>query len=393
MLNSKHVDIVEAQFDTVEPDCSIALIGKRRSGKTKWAQYMLPQLKNKCGRFVVMTGNKDNAQEWREMIHPLYVVDMDLEYLKKLRDFQDKKAEEFGLGQMPDRYKITIVFDDCGSSPSFMHSKIMRDLLSNGRHYGMTIIILAQYLMQMHIENRGNLDYVGVLFTNNIKDIKKIADEYVSCCDLRLFKYILTSLTKNRGLCWIDNTKQAMDISDCIFHKKMVWPFKMKRLGREEANRYADKRFYSVHGSSSSRRKSRGAAPGSRTREEKLATSPCSTNRERRRSTNDNRLYDDDDDDDDSRGTSKNRRTDEYCSDQETFRVMHEQRRGGGFVPEGADYSEQEEEEDDRQPSSYFEEDVSTIILNQEDLNRDTSFQDNKGAVVVRRMFDKIKND
>ena len=69
----------------------------------------------------------------------------DENHLKRIRDYQDMTLSNIEkVDIIPRKYRICIILDDCGSDRTFMHSNIMKDILSNGRHYGMTIMILCQ---------------------------------------------------------------------------------------------------------------------------------------------------------------------------------------------------------------------------------------------------------
>jgi hypothetical protein len=239
------IDLKEANFARIENCASIALLGKRRTGKTTWAKWIVQYISEQCDRFVVMCGNRDNMSEWREIISPLNVLTKNGAFLTKLRDYQDRKCSSFTVQgkEIPQKYKITLIFDDCGADRTFMHSDIMKDILSNGRHYGMFIIILAQYLNQMHAENRDQLDYIGVLYTSNQRNIKKLWEEYISVVEMRTFKYILKALTSKKGLCWIDNTQNPACVSDCIFFKHMTWPCDVKPVGSLGVRSYSQQHF------------------------------------------------------------------------------------------------------------------------------------------------------
>lgn len=243
MVKNNHsiINIKEADFNDIEPCASIALLGKRRTGKTTWAKYLLQYINKSIDRFVVICGNKDNGSEWKQIIHPLYVMNKDENHLKRIRDYQDVTLSKIDkTNVIPRKYRICIILDDCGSDRSFMHSNIMKDILSNGRHYGMTIIMLCQYLNQMHCENRDQIDYLLVLHTSNNRNVRKIHDEYGSTTDLRSFKYILNACTVNRGCCWIDNTKNAINVSDSTYYKRIKWPCTFSEVGSSHVRTYGD---------------------------------------------------------------------------------------------------------------------------------------------------------
>jgi hypothetical protein len=237
------VNVREADLEDILPCASIALLGKRRSGKTTWAKRILESLNKQMDRFVVLCGNKDNISEWTRVIHPLYVVQKNLLYLKNLKDYQEDKVAKYSDNKLeiPKKYRITVILDDCGSDRTFMHSAIMKDLLSNGRHYGITLLILCQYLNQMHAENRDQLDYLGMLHTSNRKNIKKVHDEYVNMCEYRTFQFVLNACTLKRGLCWINNVGNQSNIENTVFFKKLPWPYDFEKVGSHHIRAYGTK--------------------------------------------------------------------------------------------------------------------------------------------------------
>ena len=241
------IDITEVNFDSIVSCAAIGLLGKRRTGKTTWAKYIIQSLKSRCSRYIVLCGNRDNTSEWKEIIPALFIVTKCTAYLTKLRDYQDRKCSHYTTNgnEIPAKYILTIIFDDCGSDRSFMHSDIMKDILSNGRHYGMFILILAQYLNQMHCENRDQLDYLGILHTSNNRNVKKLHEEYCNICEIRTFKYILKALTTDKGLCWIDNTNNPSSISQFVFFKQLPWPCKFLPVCPDYVDMYATRHFLS----------------------------------------------------------------------------------------------------------------------------------------------------
>ena len=95
----------------------------------------------------------------------------------------------------------------------------------------------------MHCVNRDQLDYLGMLFTSNIRNIKKVYEEYVNMCDKRTFTYILRSLTIDRGMCWIDNTKNPSHVTECVFYKTITLPINWKPIGSERTRSYSEKHY------------------------------------------------------------------------------------------------------------------------------------------------------
>ncbi len=235
----------ESNLNNIVDCASIAILGKRRTGKTTWAMFIIQHFKTKIDRYTVMCGNKDNLVEWKKVVHSLFIMLKDSEQLIEIRDYQDRKCCEFNNNQrtIPRKYKLCIVLDDCGSDRAFMHSNIMKDIVSNGRHYGTTIIILSQYLNQLHPENRDQIDYLCMLHTSNGKNLKKVFEEYINLYDLRTFRYVLNACTVNFGMCFIDNTKPVTRLEEFVFFKRIPDNTKLDNLGSYHVRKYGRNHF------------------------------------------------------------------------------------------------------------------------------------------------------
>lgn len=234
-MTTKQIGIKEASFENMVPYANIGILGKRRTGKTTWAQYICQYIP--CDRFLIVCGNEDCKSEWKReytlkddpdvrepFVPPMYIIGKDVQKIEEIVKYQYRKCSKYTQKhtQIPQKDRLCIVFDDCGSDKKFMHDHIVKDLNSNGRHAGIYMVWLLQYLMQKHPQNREQLDYVGVLFTANQKNIKKLYDEYVGICELRDFEYILKYFCSNHGMTWIDNTGKSAHLQDMIYSKRLL---------------------------------------------------------------------------------------------------------------------------------------------------------------------------
>lgn len=256
--SSVTVKLEQANFRKILPQACIAIFGRRRTGKTQFAMYLTMYLAMNIPRIVCVCGNKDNMVEWQKVLHPLYIHERSLDYLINLRAYQEPKVSrsrnqwikdgnDVDDFVVPRHLRVLLIIDDCGNDRSFMHSPVMRDIASNGRHYGMDILILAQYLNQLASQNRDQLDYVGVLQTPNSRNIEKIYNEYVSefICPKKTWNYLLGACTNQRGsMCWIDNANPAnTTLQSRVFYKHMPWPMKWKLVGNRRIRRYGRRHY------------------------------------------------------------------------------------------------------------------------------------------------------
>lgn len=217
-------NVVLNQFDFTDtkPNSSIGVFGKRRAGKTTYSKVVLRHLATKIDRFMVMCGTLDGEREWGKVVEPLYVVPKSTSKLEQVRDYQNQKVGLIGDAEIPRKYHLCIVVDDCGADKKFMNSPIMKDLLANARHYGITLLLLMQYMMQLPAECRANLDYVLQLHNPDTKKVKTVYEEYVSCDGFKMFQNVLKSVTSDRGLCVIDNTVSAETLTDHVYWYRLT---------------------------------------------------------------------------------------------------------------------------------------------------------------------------
>ena len=246
-MNSEHYKFKQICFKNMADCFSMSVIGKRRSKKTTWAKRIAMEQQENYSRTMVMVGNKDCGVEWRQVVKKIFIVDKSTAQLQRIRDYQDKKCYKYTDRNkpIPLKYKMQIFIDDCGADKKFMNSSIIKDLLSNGRHYGISLIILVQYFNQLPSENRGNMDYICMRYTTNDNHIKKVVEEYLGNMSLRTFKCVLHDLTfvSKNGLLVIDLSDTDEDESkDTIKCKNAIWPIEWEQISNERIDNYSDER-------------------------------------------------------------------------------------------------------------------------------------------------------
>lgn len=251
-----NVTIKEHSLDRLAPCATFGVFGKRRTGKSTLAAKVVAKLaESGVGRVVVYCGNRENQLEWARVVHPLFIHGKDLKHLDSVIEWQDtrigKDREAFEDAEhrkaledpsyhpreyeIPNHLRLIVILDDVGNSHEFMHSKTIRDLTSNGRHFGIDLIMLLQYITQMYTDSRSQLDYVGMLQTANTSSVDRVYKEYVGtpCCDLKVFHYLLSACTGKKGRAmWIDNTA-PMSI-ERIFFVTIPWPVPRILLGHKK---------------------------------------------------------------------------------------------------------------------------------------------------------------
>lgn len=233
--HSKASMLSRPKFQHLESNAAIGILGKRRTGKTTFTQYILQYMN--IEKIMILSGNRDNAIEWSQIVHPNYIFRVDvLKQLKRTIKYQSKIVAKYRKLRipLPKEYLLHVVVDDLASRRTFMMHPIMQDLMCNGRHYGMTVIILLQYLNQLHPNNRDQFDYIGMLHTRNMKNIIKIHTEYGNLVNLKNFESLFRGSTLDKGIFWIDNTIPSDDITLCLFKDRVPVSLGDKVLRREQ---------------------------------------------------------------------------------------------------------------------------------------------------------------
>ena len=141
--NSTSYSIQRTNFADIQQYATIGNCGRRGSGKTFVTRDILHALKGRVGRFMVLYKISNNVREYRPEISRLYFHKLSIERLKAIRDKQKKLCEYYGEKNLdiPRKLRLCLILEDCGSDSKFIRHPIVVDLLHNGRHYGMYIII------------------------------------------------------------------------------------------------------------------------------------------------------------------------------------------------------------------------------------------------------------
>jgi len=168
------LDVNLACFD-IEKDClddsTVVIIGRRRSGKSFLARWMMYHLKHRFPAGIVITGTKLN-KFWQNYVPDEFVVDIEdigptLEAVYERQTIL-KDHPELGIDS-----RFFIILDDVMSDKyKIRFSKQLSKAFTDGRHYGIFTLITCQDPFGIGPDLRENADVV-IVFRQNQQSRKE----------------------------------------------------------------------------------------------------------------------------------------------------------------------------------------------------------------------------
>lgn len=203
------------------------IIGKRGTGKTVLLKDLLS--KYPPVDFVIgMTPTEETADVFREFMPESCIY----------HEFNQQKLEQMlsvqrDLIRKRKTRNFLLILDDCMYQKGVLKSTAMRDLVMNGRHLHIAMIVCVQYLMDCGPDIRGNVDYCFALRENIISNRMKMwkfffgmfskYEEYAKAMD---------ACTNDFSAMVMDNTSKCTTVEDTVFWYKASTDLEPFRLGR-----------------------------------------------------------------------------------------------------------------------------------------------------------------
>lgn len=220
----------------------VLLIGKRGSGKSTIAEDIM-SYQTGIGEGVCVSPTDKLTGFWRKHIPPLFIhhkytpqitEDFLAHQSEKWKKYK-RECKEKGLPMEEGKIEPAfIIYDDCTYDKSFLKNKGTRELLMNGRHSNVFVLITCQYLMDITPDLRGQIDYVIMLKDNNKNNREKLFKYFAGVFpSLAAFDETIRSCTENREAMVIDNTCASYNIEDVVSFYKAT-PGLEYRLGTPE---------------------------------------------------------------------------------------------------------------------------------------------------------------
>ena len=252
----------------IKKDTIILLVGKRGTGKSTLLADISFHLRDKVDFSIGMSPTEDTTQSMGAFIPTSTIYS---EYKESvIEDLMDMQKNMWRAGRGK---HCLVVLDDCCYDKKILRSKLIREIFMNGRHRRITLILSAQYVMDLPPDLRTQIDYVFALRENVVANRDRLWKQFFGFFSkFRDFCTTMDECTENFSALVCDNkTAKGNTIEDCVFWykaeynlpkfkvgKKFSWKLHKRyyqqpvynlpkvKLGKKKVEKQADKRISNV---------------------------------------------------------------------------------------------------------------------------------------------------
>ena len=232
---------------------AILIIAKRGSGKSWIVKSLLNHFKDiPVGNIVSLTENVNNF--YNNIVPDIFIFDkysptiIDNIYTYQTRILKKKKKlKDDGFEEESNKIdsRFFLVLDDCMADSKVLNrDEKLKNLILNGRHYNILIIVTMQYVLNLKPEYRTNFDYIFLLYEDNHISCKKLFEQFGGMLEnLKNFLKVFRALTENYG-CMVINVKNKKSLKDKIYRYKADDLTNIDfKMGSDEYRDFHNKRY------------------------------------------------------------------------------------------------------------------------------------------------------
>lgn len=209
----------------IMPGATILIVGKRNSGKSSLLFDILSQISSFFNFGLALTPTQSSKEKFSRCMPPVFIDQQSPErlehFVKTVNGLYDKAV----MNGKPVR-QCYFVGDDVAFDEKFMRCKPLKEIFLNGRNFGMTCILVLQYLMKVGPDLRANADFVFLFWDNNMKNQEKAWEFWFNMMGKDEFREAFSTCTKNYSCLVMDVRASATsrDWHDCVYWYKAKLP-------------------------------------------------------------------------------------------------------------------------------------------------------------------------
>lgn len=194
--SGKEVVLKQFCWDLIKPDCTVAIEGKRRAGKTNLVRNMLKAVRRYYPEVYVFTGTK-MSDEYKGLVPDRYIFDnfetlppdddnfpggMDVFLMLWYR--QKRRVSDLRRRKVNDRnISILIIIEDLvaneQSNRGFHDIPILNKIAFNGRHAFMGIWVTSQNIKAIPPAIKDNTDIIAILTATSRRTKETVRESFV----------------------------------------------------------------------------------------------------------------------------------------------------------------------------------------------------------------------
>lgn len=200
---------------TIKPSRILFVIGKRHTGKTVLMKDLLYHMP-RPDYALAMAPTEDTIAMFRTFLPESCIFD----------DFTQEKldrvvAVQRELVSRGKKRTVLVLLDDCLYQKNVLKSTAMRNIFFNGRHDNISLMCAAQYMMDIDVALRTNIDYIFTLretiLTNRQKLFKYYFGQYSR---FEEFDRVMSACTQDYKCLVLDGTVSSNNATDSVMWYK-----------------------------------------------------------------------------------------------------------------------------------------------------------------------------
>lgn len=215
---SKTAEVVLDTFNpaTIGVDRALLFIGKRDSGKTFIMKAVCYALSRKIPEAVIFSTTEEGNGAWGKNFPPIYIHgSYNPEILQGIYDRQKKRRKQNTMTP------ILVILEDQSFDKSIFRCPVLANILMNGRHYDIMMMISTQYCRSVTTDLRSQFDFVFCCLEKIVANRKRLYEDYFGVFPtFESFNEVMMNCTANYGCLVMNNVTRSCAIQDSVFYFK-----------------------------------------------------------------------------------------------------------------------------------------------------------------------------
>lgn len=208
----------------------ICVIGKRNTGKSEVIRNLLYHNRT-IPTGIVISPTESGNSFYSKFCPDLFIHhEFNPDLLRIILKRQKRKVKLYGKNPKNDFF---LILDDCMyNSKEICNNIHIKEIFRNGRHFQIMLIMSAQYVMDLPVSLRSNIDYVFCMRENNIQNAERLYKSFFGIfSNKNMFIQAFNVITENYGSIVLDNLSRSNRICECVYWFRAPFPPPVFRLG------------------------------------------------------------------------------------------------------------------------------------------------------------------